>query len=446
MAEKPTAHIYTVSKLTKEIKLLLEDAFPFVWVSGEISNYAVPASGHSYFTLKDDSAVIRSVLFKNQKRNLKFSPENGLKIFGLARITLYEPRGSYQLVFEHLEPAGAGAMQIAFEQLKKKLSEKGFFDDAHKRPVPFLPSKICVITSGTGAALRDIIRVSQRRFPNMPIDIIPVKVQGHQAREQICNALELARTCSDPDLIILARGGGSLEDLQAFNSETLAGAIFQAEIPIITGIGHETDFTIADFTADLRASTPSAAAELAVPDKFELIQKIQSLENRLVAAVKHKLNTAAATLHRLSGRLKTPKLLIYNHQLLLEDFESRLTRSFIQVLEFKKEKQTWLGRSLEAASPLKTIKIYRQRLAYVENRLHRSCEAIFRRAGIKLTGAASRLAALNPENVLNRGYSIARSSPGQRILKDAGNIHLQDRVEIILSKGRFIAKVEQTHG
>ncbi|MBU1341798.1 MAG: exodeoxyribonuclease VII large subunit, partial [Proteobacteria bacterium] len=251
MAEKKTGHIYTVSKLTREIKSLLEDTYPFIWIIGEISNYSVPASGHAYFTLKDHQALINCVIFKNQKLRLKFEPENGLKIIGMARLTLYEPRGSYQLIFEHMEPEGAGSMQVAFEQLKIKLSEKGFFDAKYKKPIPFLPSAISIITSATGAAVRDIIIVAQRRFSNCHLEIIPVKVQGDGSDTQICEAIKFVNQYQRTDLIILARGGGSLEDLAAFNSEAVATVIFESNIPIITGIGHETDFTIADFVADL---------------------------------------------------------------------------------------------------------------------------------------------------------------------------------------------------
>ncbi|MCA1787890.1 MAG: exodeoxyribonuclease VII large subunit, partial [Desulfobacteraceae bacterium] len=249
MTETKTGHIYSVSRLTREIKTILEDRFPFVWITGEISNYATPASGHSYFSLKDSGAVISCVMFKNQKRNLKFRLESGLKIMGLARLSLYEPRGSYQLIFEHMEPEGAGSLQKAFEQLKQKLGDEGLFDAVHKQPIPFLPRKISVITSGTGAAVHDIINIAVRRFPNCRLEIVPVSVQGDAARDEIVYAIEAVNKRRQADVIILARGGGSLEDLAAFNCEIVARAIFTSHIPVITGIGHETDFTIADFVA-----------------------------------------------------------------------------------------------------------------------------------------------------------------------------------------------------
>ncbi|OFZ67573.1 MAG: exodeoxyribonuclease VII large subunit, partial [Bdellovibrionales bacterium RIFOXYB2_FULL_36_6] len=256
MAERQTGHIYTVSILTREIKTLLEETYPFIWISGEISNYSVPSSGHSYFTLKDKQATIQAVLFKNQKLKMRFQPEDGMMVYGLARLSIYEPRGNYQLIFEHLEPEGAGSFQIAFEQIKRKLSEKGYFDQKFKKQIPFLPSTICIITSGTGAALRDIIHISNRRFSNCRLEIIPIKVQGNGSEDEIINAIHSANERQKAEIIILSRGGGSLEDLASFNSELVATAIFHSKIPIITGIGHETDFTIADFVADLRAPTP----------------------------------------------------------------------------------------------------------------------------------------------------------------------------------------------
>ena len=328
MTEKQSRHIYTVSKLTKEIKSLLEEKYPFIWIAGEISNYAVPGSGHSYFTLKDNNAVISCVMFKNQKSGLKFDLENGLKIFGMARLNIYEPRGSYQLIFEHLEPEGAGSSQIAFEQLKKKISSKGLFDDKHKKPIPFLPSKISVITSGTGAAVRDIVNITQRRFPNFPLEIISVKVQGEKSENEICNAISFVNQNNQfdnkPDLIILARGGGSLEDLAVFNLESIAYAIFESDIPVITGIGHETDFTIADFVSDLRAPTPSAAAELALPDKKALLQEVMIFKESLNISFKKRFKRLHERVFDLQSRLKTPQTIIYDNRFKLEDYSSRL--------------------------------------------------------------------------------------------------------------------------
>lgn len=405
MTEKHSRYIYTVSKLTKEIKSLLEDTYPFIWVTGEISNYAVPGSGHSYFTLKDHNAVISCVMFKNQKLRLKFDLENGLKIFGMARLSLYEPRGSYQLIFEHLEPGGAGSSQIAFEQLKQKLSAQGLFDDKYKKPIPFLPLQISVITSGTGAAVRDIVNIAQRRFPNYPLEVISVKVQGEKSEDEICNAINFVnqndRSDNKSDLIILARGGGSLEDLAVFNSEAIANAIFESDIPVITGIGHETDFTIADFTADLRAPTPSAAAELALPDKKALLQEVTVLKNNLHTSFKKMSIKWQERIFDLRSRLKTPQTIIYDNRFRLEDYESRLNNIIRQYIQKN-----------------------RDRFFYLSDKLN----------------------SLNPESILKRGYSIARFVSDKKVIINSNKVKQNDRIEVILSRGNLITKVEEVNG
>ena len=291
---KSQRRIHTVSELTAKVKVLLEDNFPFIWICGEISNFRVPASGHFYFTLKDEKAQINTVMFRSQNRNLKFEPEDGMSVTGLGRISLYEPRGTYQIILEYIEPEGTGAIQLAFEQLKARLSAEGLFDEKHKKPLPFLPRKISIITSPTGAVVHDILKIINRRFSNIHIEIIPVKVQGSGAESEIVSGLDMINTRSDSDVTILSRGGGSLEDLHAFNSEDVARAIFSSKIPIISAVGHETDFTIADFVADLRASTPSAAAELAVPHKIDLSRRVAELTTTLTVRfsryIKHLTN------------------------------------------------------------------------------------------------------------------------------------------------------------
>jgi exodeoxyribonuclease VII large subunit len=401
MTDNSNRHIYTVSKLTKEIKSLLEEAFPFLWITGEISNYSVPGSRHSYFTLKDHSAVISCVMFKNQKQGLKFELEDGIKIFGLARLSLYAPRGSYQLIFEHIEPEGAGSAQLAFEQLKKKLAAKGFFDDINKKPIPFIPSKTCVVTSGTGAAVQDIIHIAQRRFSNCHIEIFSVKVQGKNSEHEISKAIELINEHQSSDLIIIARGGGSLEDLASFNSELVANAIFNSKVPVITGIGHETDFTIADFVADLRAPTPSAAAELAFQDKKILKNTIFNFTDNLNASFNNRITALNKKILDLNARIKTPQTIIYDYRLRLLDYESRLNNYFQRYLKYKREKLLLLSDSLNS---------------------------------------------LNPEIILKRGYSITRSIIDKKLIFNADNLQKNDKLEIILSKGKLITKVEKING
>lgn len=446
MAEKKTGHIYTVSTLTKEIKSLLEESYPFIWVTGEISNYAVPASGHSYFTLKDHQAVISGVMFKNQKRNLKFEPKSGMKIIGMARISLYEPRGSYQLIFEHIEPEGTGSMQIAFEQLKTKLSEKGFFDEFHKKTIPFLPFKISVITSGTGAAVRDIINIAKRRFSNCRLEIVPVKVQGDDSEDEICDAITLVNQYQSSDLIILARGGGSLEDLAAFNSESVATEMFNSNIPIITGIGHATDYTIADFVADLRAPTPSAAAELALPDKFDLKKKITVLQETIARLLKIKLQTLNLSVDHLTKRLKNPETIMDDFRFRLEDYESRLINTMMQTLTYNKEKLDWLSQTLQSKQPGKKISYYRQHVQTLSNYLTHNFQNNFYAKKTHHLELDAKLQELNPEAVLKRGYSISRFASDKRVLTDSNDAKKNDIVEVILSKGRLITKVEKING
>lgn len=446
-AEKNIRKIYTVSTLTREIKSLLEDRFPFLWITGEISNHAVPASGHSYFSLKDPAAVIACVMFKNQKQSLKFALENGLGIMGLARISLYEPRGSYQLIFEHLEPEGLGSLQKAFEQLKKKLAAQGIFDETHKKPLPFLPAKINVITSGTGAAVRDIIHVAGRRFPGCHLEILAVKVQGEFAGMEIAKAIETANTHNRSDLIILARGGGSMEDLWAFNSERVAMAIFESRIPVLTGIGHETDFTIADFVADHRAPTPSAAAELALPDQSALVHRINRLKASLVHAMTRKLNTFREKLVDLHLRLKSPKRIIDDFRLRTEDFENRMHRLVQTQISYYKERIFWLQKALAAKMPGLKIKEHQEQVGRLTASIELAMGNRLNEWKIKLRELNLKLEALNPRSILDRGYSVSRRVPSGKILMDARDAALEERIEIILSKGSLITRVEEKiHG
>ncbi len=396
-----TSEIFTVSMFTNKIKLLLEETYPFIWITGEISNCFTPSSNHSYFSLKDEKAVISCVIFQGQKRKLKFELENGLKITGMARLSLYEPKGTYQLIFEHVEPKGTGALQISFEQLKKKLSNQGLFEDKYKKPIPFLSSKISIITSPTGDAIRDIINVFKRRFNNCYLEIIPVKVQGKNSDTEIVHAIELVNKIDTSELIIIARGGGSFEDLSSFNSEIIANAIFNSTIPIITGIGHETDFTIADFVSDLRAPTPSAAAELSLPEKQYLNKKLNDLNILLFENIHKYLYYLKDKLISLSLRLKSPKKIIDEIRIKIDDYNLRIENSINNCIKTKK---------------------------------------------IQINGIHEKLLALNPTAVLQRGYSITRSYPGKHIIIDSSIIKENDLLETILFKGSVITRKEKDHG
>ena len=446
MTDTQTGHIYTVSQLTGQIKSLLEEKYPFVWITGEISNYAVPASGHSYFTLKDNQSMIQAVMFKNQKRGLKFNLENGLKIFGLARLSLYEPRGSYQLIFEHLEPEGAGSAQIAFEQLKNKLAEKGFFEDRHKKNIPFLPQIVSVITSATSAAVKDIINISQRRFPNCCLEIIPVNVQGDESVNDICTAISFVNDRQQSNLIILARGGGSLEDLTAFNSEQVANAIFNSKIPVITGIGHETDFTIADFVSDLRAPTPSAAAELAFPVKKNLLYTIQQLKGSLNRIMAKKFHYYRQTIDQYFTRLKSPERFLYDLRFKLEDYQSRLTNSINHYQNYNKEKAEWFNDSLKTQNPYNKIIQYKDQIYVLSSLLNQSFKARMDAFTFNRDKLNSKLEAFNPTAILQRGYSITRFIDDKAVITNANNVQKDDQIEVILHQGRLITKVEETNG
>jgi exodeoxyribonuclease VII large subunit len=445
MPDQETTHIYSVSLLTREIKTLLEDRFPFVWVTGEISNCATPASGHSYFSLKDDQAVIRGVMFKNQKRNLKFSLENGLTIMGLARLSVYEPQGTYQLIFEHMAPEGAGALQKAFEQLKKKLASEGLFDPAYKKPLPLLPGKISVITSGTGAAVRDILQVSLRRFPGCCLEIVPVSVQGNAAIQEIVYAIEMVNDRAQSDVIILARGGGSLEDLAAFNSEEVARAVFGSHIPVITGIGHETDFTIADFVADVRAPTPSAAAELALPDKKQLNRHLFDLQQDLNTVVISQLAFYHQKVDDLHNRLKSPVQVATQFRQTLTTHCQRMVQTLHRRIFHDREKLLWITKALPGAAP--DVRNLEKQLTALNRHLDLGMLHLMGAKRNRIEHAAAAMSALNPASVLNRGYSIARRLPNRMVLLDAGMVNVQDPVEIILARGRVLARVEKTiHG
>ena len=438
--------ILTVSELTADLKALLEKSYPIIWITGEISNFRVPSSGHYYFTLKDAGAQVFSVMFKGQNRSLRFVPEDGMSVTGFGRISVYPPRGSYQLIFEYLEPAGAGALQAAFEQLKKKLSAEGLFDSKYKRPLPFLPSRIAVISSPTGAVVHDIIRIIHRRFPDMPIDILPVKVQGDGAVEDIVTALRLANEQSEADVIILARGGGSLEDLAAFNDEAVARAVFESETSVVSAVGHETDFTIADFTADLRAPTPSAAAELAVPVKTDLKYTLQVLTRRISSRMMRMAADERVKTEKLARRLVHPRRRLDDMMLRLDDQSARLINAVKNNASIKNQQLLWLDGRLRAASPRRSVERERERAERLQNRLLTSMDAILRLKRSRADGLGARISALDPKSVLERGYSIVRRIPGREVVTSTGQVEVGNRVEVIVSRGSMTCRVEEKQG
>ncbi|MCX5895984.1 MAG: exodeoxyribonuclease VII large subunit [Proteobacteria bacterium] len=435
--------IFTVSELTRQIKDSLETLFPNIWVEGEISNLRTPSSGHHYFTLKDSQSQIRAVMFRSQQRTLEFTAEDGLRVICRGRVNVYEPRGEYQLLVETMEPKGKGALQLAFEQLKKKLQEEGLFDADKKRPLPFLPERIAIITSPTGAALRDILKILNRRFPNREILIVPVKVQGDEAPDEIIQALRTVNNLQAADVIMVTRGGGSLEDLWAFNQERVARAIFESAIPVISAIGHEIDFTIADFVADLRAPTPSAAAELVVRDKRELKHTLSQYGIRLGNAVSNYFEQQKNNIRYLSRQLKDPAKIIVNYQLQCDDLHLRLVKTVPRIIRQKKAAISHFTDVILVRSPRTAMANSRTKIFYLTRTLHSQAEAIRERNGSSLKNCIARLNDLNPLNILNRGYSITRLLPSGQLVKAARQLHAGDTVDVKLGEGEAYCIVDK---
>lgn len=435
--------ILTVTELTNNIKDLLEDNFPFVWICGETSNFRVPVSGHFYFTLKDDNAQINAVMFRGQNRNLKFELEDGLRVTGLGRISVYEPRGAYQIIFEHLEPEGAGAIQLAFEQLKSRLSEEGLFDEKYKKPLPFLPKKISIITSPTGAVVHDILNIINRRFPNVHIEVVPVKVQGLDAEKEIESAIAILNERADSDIAILARGGGSLEDFQAFNSEDVARAVFGSKIPIISAVGHETDFTIADFVADLRAPTPSAAAELAVPLKSELSRRCTELSTVLISRFFRYIEHLRTLVQNVSNRMVDPLNKIVNFRLRTDELTTRLTGILNNNLQQHHERLSWRVDRLYANNPVIYINKYNEKLEQYRNNILIYMKLYTNKKQSSLRELTARLHDLNPDAILTRGYSITRTIPEALIVRDPQSVFIGQDLEVMLAKGSLICTVKR---
>ncbi|WP_051284061.1 exodeoxyribonuclease VII large subunit [Desulforegula conservatrix] len=438
----PTRTVLTVTNLTLRIKSLLEESFSFVWVEGEISNLRIPTSGHYYFTVKDSNAQIAAVMFKGQVKSLKFALKDGIAITGLGRISVYEPRGSYQIIFEYLEPKGAGSLQLAFEQLKEKLAGEGLFDQSRKKPLPFLPSKISVITSPSGAVIRDIITVSKRRFPSVRIEVVPSTVQGDAAVPQLVSAIELVNKIADSDIIIIARGGGSIEDLSAFNSEELARAVAASVAPVISAVGHETDFTICDFVADLRAPTPSAAAEIALPDIRDLERLGSNYRNRLINSTLRQIGSHRTHYRSLCKRLVDPRKKIQDLILRCDDLTARLHRAGQICLDKRKSKIENLKNRLMLGKFVSDIRSLKYRKILLAERLKASIMGMVKNKKSDVARLGATLEALSPVAVLSRGYSITRTMPDKKIILKESEVMPGQLVETILASGRIVSKVE----
>ncbi len=441
-----TKQIYTVSQITEKISEAIESSFSFIWITGEISNFSSPSSGHFYFSLKDSKSIINAVIFKNQQINLKFIPENGLEIVGFGRISLYPPRGSYQIIFEYMEPKGIGSLQLQFEQTKEKFKKLGYFDDKNKKKIPFFPEQISIITSPTGAAIRDILKTLSKRFKISKIQIYPVSVQGENSPLEIIEALEYINKNSNSDIIILARGGGSFEDLSGFNDEALAIAVYNSEIPVITGIGHETDFTIADFVSDLRAPTPTAAAQYSVPDKAALLKELDFYEERLERTSLLLLNSMKEDVLSLKKRLRDPEKEILNSKIFLDELISKMERRMLRVLDSKLKNFDRISRNFKLKKLQSIKESCLKNLDSHEKNLFKNFENKLEKKFFEFENKFSALFELGPYNILGRGYSIVRKDDSKKILRSVKkDVKKDDKLEIILSDGKILCTVNKIY-
>ena len=436
--------IYTVSALTAEIKSLLEQEFDFVWVEGEISNFACPSSGHYYMSLKDENAQIKAVMFKMQAHYLKFIPEDGMKVVARGRIGVYEPRGEYQIILDYLEPLGVGALAAAFEQVKKKLSLEGLFDEDKKRPIPFLPKRIAVITSPTGAAVRDFLRISYRRMPNLDVTIAPVRVQGDEAAGDIVEALDMVNRELDVDVIVLTRGGGSLEDLWPFNQEEVAYAIRRSSIPVVSAVGHEVDLTISDLAADLRAPTPSGAAELIVREKEGLERDLRNLSSRLEIAAHSIMDRIRDRVKNISSRIRDPRRNLADTWLRLDEIYNRILKTGKICINNNLKHLKAVNETLILNSPSHTITMLSQELAFHNRSLIQVIKGSLDRKKGDIRSMRDRLDSLSPFSILKRGYSITRKLPEMNIVKDSNQVKANDEVNILLARGNIDCMVKKT--
>jgi exodeoxyribonuclease VII large subunit len=440
--EPDPRQVYTVSQLNREVGQLLKSGFPPLWLEGEISNLARPASGHLYFSVKDSASQLRCAMFRRENRRLNFRPDNGEAVLCRGRVGLYEPRGDYQFIVEHMEQAGEGRLRQAFEQLKRKLAAEGLFDEGAKQPPPRLPRRVGVITSPSGAALRDILNVLGRRFAAVPVRLYPVAVQGEDAADQIVSALALANQRRDCDVLILARGGGSLEDLQAFNEERVARAVHASALPVICGVGHEIDFSIADFAADLRAPTPSGAAELAVPDAAAWLRGYAELGERLARGLRRSLTDRRTRCTWLDRRLR---LLHPGHQLRqraqrLDELEQRLRRAAGSILDRRGDRTRELTERLLRWDPRPRIADGRARARDARRRLSGATRRLLEATGRRLEALDRALRAVGPQSTLERGYAIVLTADGD-IVRSAAAVAAGQRLSVRVADGSFDATV-----
>ena len=432
--------VYSVSELTRELKAILEGRFPSVLVKGEISNLRAPSSGHLYFTLKDADACLDAVLFRTEARRLRFDVRNGLSLVARGRLAVYEPQGRYQLVCDTVEPLGAGALQIAFEQLKERLQKEGLFEGGRKRKLPFLPRRIAVVTSPSGAAVHDFLRVLHRRYPNLPVLIVPARVQGEGAAQEIARGIVRAAKQPRVDVVVVARGGGSLEDLWAFNEEVVARALCGCPVPTVSAVGHVVDFTIADFCADARAPTPTAAAELIARVKDELVADLAQRRARLSRAMRSHLERQQGQLDKLRARVADPRRLIGDRKLRLDRARQRLEDALHDQLAARRQALRAVRDRLQEQHPRERLHRLEREVARLEQKLKTLAGRALAARRHRYEGLAARLDALSPLKVLARGYAVAFDPRGHVLLKSS-QVQPGERVCVRLHEGELSAEV-----
>ncbi|WP_413165192.1 exodeoxyribonuclease VII large subunit [Aeromonas salmonicida] len=438
--------VFTVTRLNSAVRMILEQDLGLVWLTGELSNLAMPSSGHWYFSLKDLGAQVRCAMFKGNNRRVAFRPQDGMQVLVQARVSLYEPRGDYQLIIESMQPAGDGVLALRFEELKRRLGAEGLFDEGRKRPLPREPRAVGLVTSATGAALHDMLTVLKRRAPDLPIFIYPTQVQGSAAIGQIVAAIALANRRAEVDVLIVGRGGGSLEDLWCFNEEVVARAIANSAIPVISAVGHEVDVTISDFAADLRAPTPSAAAELVAPDQSARAQRLAHLWQRLVQAMNRHQTAARHGFVLLQKRLdhQDPKRRLEQQSQRLDELSARLQQLLNQRLHQGERRLANLELRLQAKSPERLLAAGKRRHQLAQERLHALIAKRQDQASHRLAMLTARLDGVSPLATLGRGYSITRTQSGD-VISRAAQVNAGQTLVTTLAEGHLQVRVEEVH-
>lgn len=438
----PFRDVYSVSRLNREARALLEGSFPLLWLEGEISNLTRHGSGHWYFSLKDEAAQVRCAMFRNRNMYLNFTPSNGMQVLVRARISLYEARGEFQIIAEHMEEAGDGALRRAFDALKQRLHAEGLFKEEHKQPIPEWPLCVGVITSPTGAAIHDILTTLQRRCPLLPVIVYPAKVQGTDSAAQIAAMIKTADGRKECDVIILARGGGSLEDLWSFNDEQVARAIYNCVTPVVTGIGHEVDFTIADFVADHRAPTPTAAAELVSPNQFELQSRLQQLLNRLAQQQQSRLHTWTRQLQWLNKRLPHPRRQLQDWMQRLDEIQLRQHNTMRTVMRQQHTRLQYAQQRLRLGNPLLRLERQSQQLAYLWQRSLRNIQQALQHKQQQLALHAHALDTISPLATLQRGYAIATRARDELIIRNCTQVNAGEAIDVRLGRGQLHCTID----